>query len=120
MQRYGLLRTSAEWTAINGLTALHRRLGARYTLLRYRDLAADPGAAVRTVLELVGEGSSELPFSAPGTIVLGEEHTAAGKPMRFQRGELTVRPDERWREQMPAAARTLVTALTLPSLSRYG
>ena len=120
MQRYGALRTSAEWTAINALTALHRRLGSRYALLRYRDLAADPPAAVRTVLELVGEGGRGLPFTAPDTVVLGEQHTAAGNPMRFQRGELTVRPDERWRDHMPAGARALVTALTLPSLSRYG
>jgi hypothetical protein len=120
MERYGLLRTSAEWTAINGLTALHRRLGSRYALLRYRDLAAEPRAAVRTVLELVGEGNRPLPFTSSDTIVLGEEHTAAGNPMRFQRGELTVRPDERWRDSMPAPARALVTALTLPSLSRYG
>jgi hypothetical protein len=72
------------------------------------------------VLELVGEGNRPLPFTSSDTIVLGEEHTAAGNPMRFQRGKLTVRPDERWRDSMPAPARALVTALTLPSLSRYG
>lgn len=120
MRRWGLLRTSAEWTAINALTALHRRVDSRYALLRYRDLAADPRAAVQAVLDLLGEGHRTLPFRAPDTVVLGADHTAAGNPVRFHNGDLRVRPDEEWRRHMPAGGRALVTALTLPALVRYG
>jgi hypothetical protein len=120
MERWGLLRTSAEWTAINALTALHGRIDSRYALLRYRDLARDPRAAVRSVLDLLGEGHRRLPFSAADTVLLGRDHTVAGNPIRFQRGELRVRPDDEWRREMPAAGRALVTALTLPALMRYG
>jgi Sulfotransferase family len=120
MQRYGLVRTSAEWTAINALTALHRRFDRRYAVLRYRDLAADPRAAVRGVLDLLGEAGRELPVRGADTVVLGDDHTAAGNPIRFHRGEVTVRPDDEWRELMPVGGRRLVTALTLPALARYG
>ena len=99
---------------------LHRRLGARYALLRYRDLAANPGAALRDALELLGEDHRELPLHGPDTVVLGRDHTAAGNPVRFRRGELRVRPDDEWRRHMPAAGRAAVTALTFPALVRYG
>jgi hypothetical protein len=119
MDRYGLARTSLEWTTINALTAIHRRLGGPYAVLRYRDLTADPRAAIGGVLEWLGEGGRRVPVSAAGTVELAASHTAAGNPMRFKRGPMEVCPDTEWRQRMPARARALVTALTLPSLHRY-
>jgi hypothetical protein len=119
MDRYGLLRTSAEWSAINALTTLHRRLGGSYSRLRYAELAAEPRAALGGVLESLGEGAREIPVGADGVVELSASHTAAGNPMRFARGQTRVRPDEEWRQRMPGASRALVTALTAPSLLRY-
>jgi hypothetical protein len=119
MDRYGLVRTSAEWTAINALTALHRRLGARYVSLRYRELAEDPAAAIGSLLGLIGEGHRPIPQFVDRNVELGVSHTAAGNPMRFRNGRTEVRPDRAWRERMPAPSRALVTALTIPSLVRY-
>jgi hypothetical protein len=119
MDRYGLLRTSAEWSAINALTALHRRLGGRYLRLRYAELAAEPRAALGRVLESLGEGGREIPVGADGVVELRAGHTAAGNPMRFARGRTRVRPDEEWRRRMPGPSRALVTTLTAPSLLRY-
>jgi hypothetical protein len=119
MDRYGLLRTSAEWSTINALTALHRRLGGSYSRLCYAELAADPRAALGRVLESLAEGGREIPVSWDGIVELGASHTAAGNPMRFTRGETRVRPDEEWRRRMPAPSRALVTALTAPALLRY-
>jgi hypothetical protein len=120
MQRYTLLRTSAEWSAINALTSLHGRLDrSRYRLLRYRELTADPPRAIRAALELVGESERADPFSAADTLVLGTDHTAAGNPVRFHTGPMTVHPDEEWRRRMASGGRALVTALTLPALLRY-
>jgi hypothetical protein len=118
MNRYSLLRTAAEWTAINALTALHRRTGARYATLLYRDFAAHPRQAVERVLALLEEEATP-PVSADGHLALGRGHTVAGNPMRFRQGEMAIRPDEEWRERMPAASRALVTALTMPGLARY-
>jgi len=119
MNRYGLVRTSAEWTAINALTALHAPLGARYRMLRYHDFVADPRAAVSSVLEFVGEPTEHVRISARRTVDLGEDHTVAGNPIRFRRGEIEVRRDDEWRERMPRRSKALVTALTLPALARF-
>jgi hypothetical protein len=119
MNRYSLLRTSAEWNLVNALTAIHRPTGARYTTLRYADFAADPAAAVEAVLRFLGEERRSNPVTAERTVHLGADHTAAGNPNRFRSGEVQIRPDEEWRREMPSASRTLVGALTLPGLRRY-
>jgi len=119
MNRYSLLRTSAEWTAINALTRFHRRSGARYASLRYGDFAADPEAAVEGVLGFLGEPDRPNPVAPDRTVHLAADHTAAGNPNRFRRGEVAIRPDEEWRRSMSPAGRLLVGALTLPGLRRY-
>lgn len=120
MRRYSLLRTCAEWNAINALTRAHRRIDRdRYHLLRYSEFADDPGRAVEGVLDFLGETDVPQPFDEPDAIELGPDHTAAGNPSRFRTGRVAVRPDEEWRAKMPVAARALVSALTLPSLVRY-
>jgi hypothetical protein len=119
MQRYSLLRTSAEWSAINALTALHGRLGRRYGRVRYRELTADAPGAIAEILRLLDEPARPRPLAAADPIVLGTDHTAAGNPVRFHTGPVTVRPDDEWRDRMPLGGRALVTALTLPGLLRY-
>jgi hypothetical protein len=117
MDRYGLVRTSAEWMAINALTALHSRLGAPYRRLRYQDFVTDPRAAVSSILDFLGEPTEHTRISARRTVELGEDHTVAGNPIRFRRGEIEVRRDDEWRTRMPPRSKALVTALTLPALA---
>jgi hypothetical protein len=119
MNRYGLLRTAAEWVAINALTGLHRHLGGHYSTLLYADFAADPAASVEDVLEFIGEPGRPNPVSGDHTVHLGADHTAAGNPNRFRRGEVRISPDDKWRRAMSPGARLLVGGLTLPTLRRY-
>jgi hypothetical protein len=118
MNRYSLLRTSAEWSAINALTRLHRPTGARYATLHYADFAADPAAAVDKVLAFLDEPDRPNPVRNR-TIHLGTDHTAAGNPNRFRQGEVEITPDNEWREAMPTPSRLLVSALTAPGRRRY-
>jgi hypothetical protein len=114
MNRYSLLRTSAEWTAINAMTRFHRRTGARYASLHYGDFAADPGAAVGRVLDFLGEPDRPNPVERDHTVHLATDHTAAGNPNRFRRGEVEICPDDEWERAMSRGGRLLVGALTLP------
>jgi hypothetical protein len=120
MNRYGPVRASAEWVAINALTRMQRHVNPRYRLLRYDELASSPEAAIRRVLELIGEGDRDLPLVGGRRVAGGAHHTVAGNPDRFRHGEVEIRADEAWRGQMPEASRAAVTALTLPTLLRYG
>lgn len=118
MDRHSLLRTSAEWSAINALTRFHRPTGASYLSLHYGDLSTDPGPAVDRILAFLGEADRPNPVTPAGTVRLHANHTAAGNPNRFQRGSIEISPDEEWREEMSPTEKLLVGALTLPGLLR--
>jgi hypothetical protein len=45
---------------------------------------------------------------------LGVDHVVAGNPMRFERGEIALRRDDRWRVEMPVRSRIAVGGLTAP------
>lgn len=120
MDQYGLLRTSAEWVAINGLTAAQRRAGTPYLRVHYERFVADPAAVVGDVLRFVGAGDRHVPVDAAGRVELRPGHTVAGNPDRFQGGTTVIRADDEWRERMPRRDQALVGALTLPGLAGHG
>jgi len=62
----------------------------------------------------------ELPFVDERTVELGPTHSITGNPDRLRTGPIAVRLDDRWRREMTARDRSLVTALTWPLLARYG
>jgi hypothetical protein len=120
MERYGAVRTSVEWVTINALTRLQRHFNPHYRLLRYEELTQRPERALREILDQVGEARRCLPLIDGRRINGGPQHTVAGNPDRFHRGEIEIRPDESWRGAMRGPRRAVVTALTFPTLLSYG
>lgn len=120
MEQYSLVRTSAEWVAINALTAAHRRAGTPYQQVHYERFVAEPAAVVGDVLERIGEGHRAVPVDADGRVDLQVGHTVAGNPNRFRGGTTAIRSDDEWRERMPRAERAVVGGLTLPGLVGHG
>ena len=119
MPRKGAVRSALYWSLENlALELLHRSAPAAY-LLRYEDLTADPARALATAI-------GALALRAPGggfpgaRLILGENHTVAGNPVRFSRGEIAVHPDTDWRTALAPTSRRVVTLLTWPLLARYG
>ena len=56
-----------------------------------------------------------------GTVVrLGPAHGLSGNPSRFKHGDIALRPDDRWREQMSRRDRIVTTAVALPQVLRVG
>ena len=51
---------------------------------------------------------------------LGPNHTAYGNRSRFVTGEITIRGDERWREEMRTKDKLLATLPALPLLTAFG
>jgi hypothetical protein len=120
MNRYSAVRTSAEWVTINALTRLQRHFNPHYRLVRYEDLARSPDRVLHEILDQIGESERSLPLIDGRRVHGGPQHTVAGNPNRFRRGEIEIRPDESWRVGMGGRSRALVTALTLPTLLSYG
>ena len=112
---------AARWVGIQTEAELLRRCGLRVTRIRYEDFVRRPRPAVNAALADLGlsPGPSDLAHVTDGHVVLGSSHGLSGNPSRFSHGEITLRPDEAWRDQMPQRDRAVVTALGLPLLLRY-
>lgn len=87
--------------------------------IRYEDLATDPQAAMDRMTDLLERPRVALAMDGD-TLDLQPTHTAGGNPSRIRSGPTTVRPDERWRDELSHRDERLVTAITAPLLGRYG
>lgn len=114
-------RAAKRWVQRN-LSAhmLNQAQGLRYLRVRYEDFAVDPKDTVRRIGRFIDEDVSSIPFVDDHTVDLQHDHLPTNNPMRFQRGPVTIRPDNEWRGRMKPSERVLVTALTLPLLQAYG
>jgi hypothetical protein len=121
MEQMGALKSAALWDVWNvAATSLLGGGDGRYLRLRYEDFVADPAAAVRRILSLVGMVGSALPFDSEGGIILRPNHMVAGNPDRLRHGPIRLRVDARWRSAMPGRDRRVVSAVAAPLLSLYG
>jgi Sulfotransferase family len=118
--------SALSWNTQNSALQLLARTGTQTLLVRYEDLANDPGETLRRMAAFAGlpTGATALRFlGGDGTgrwADLSAGHTVSGNPMRFTTGRIAIRPDETWRTQLPAPHRGAVTALTFPLLAYYG
>lgn len=119
--RPGPVRTTGRWISTNLLgDALRRRMPEHRTmLLRYEDFVANPEASVRRITRLVQEEPEALPFVSERVAHMEPNHCVSGNRSRFSRGEVELKLDDEWRS-VSGASRSLVTALSLPWLGRYG
>lgn len=112
---------TALWVFAQLMTErLGNRVG-RYVRVRYEDFVHAPRRSVESILELLGRsnGKGVLSHVRGRTVELGVHHLIASNPNRSKRGEIELREDLAWREEMGAARRALVTGLTWPLLRRY-
>jgi hypothetical protein len=126
MTRYSPARTARVWNMQNASLQLLARGQTPVLRVRYEDLVGGVTPTLRLISSFAGLTVDEpgLAFVCSGEqgqwAELGLAHTAAGNPMRFSTGKITIRSDDRWQTAMPASHRSAVTALTLPLLSHYG
>lgn len=117
----GTAWNSLRWILLNRLTEWSaRHADLPYLRLRYEDLVDDPGGSLERVQRWLGEPAGGLDFLAGRRARLAPTHSVAGSAVRFCTGELLLRPDERWREQLPARELATVDWLTRGFRRRYG
>lgn len=126
MTRYSPARAAREWNTQNTSLQLLAHGQTPVLRVRYEDLVGGVKPTMRLISAFAGLPVDEQVLAFVGGAgreqwaELGRAHTAAGNPMRFTTGKITIRPDDRWQTAMPGSQRRTVTALTLPLLSRYG
>lgn len=120
MVQYSPPQTALKWMQHNIVVEGLRSYGMPVQRVRYEDWAADPRGVVERIITFTGLPRQSNDSLGARTVTLTNAHTCSGNPARFRRGTVTVQADERWREELPAASRRLVTAATLPMLTIYG
>ncbi len=123
MERRGAGKSAVLWSVWNrSLESMCRSRGVTYTRMGYEDFVADPRRQVQTLL-----ASFDLPptlvegiFADDHTVSLTTSHTVAGNPSRHQHGLVPLVADDEWRSGMRGHDRRAVTALTWPTMQRYG
>jgi hypothetical protein len=119
MPRYSGVRTVIAWSLTN-LAAEAARRRMPYLLMRYEELAREPGEQLARILKWLGHEPVDLGFIRPGSALLAPAHSVAGNPMRFQTGLVEIQADEEWKTRMGRFQRAVVTELTRGLLARYG
>ncbi len=114
--------STLQWLAIYlGIAGLRRRIPAeRWMKMRYEDLVGAPRDAVEAIRDFVGQDRVSLPFVGSRTVRLGVHHTVSGNPVRFERGPVDIRADERWRSGLGGRDRIVTTTMAWPLMLAYG
>jgi UDP-N-acetylglucosamine transferase subunit ALG13 len=121
MPVYGPAKAAVLWDVQNSII---ERLGRHhpYLRLRYEDFVEAPKDCLLAAAEFAGvdDTADVLQFLDGDTLNVGPSHTVAGNPMRFVSGDITIRSDQTWQDDMPTTRRRIVSALTLPLQRHYG
>jgi hypothetical protein len=121
MLRLSPASVAVRWAVHNtSMEIFARRVPA--TRMRYETFLQQPRSELRRALVAVGRATrpDELTFISDSQVVLRPNHTVMGNPMRLATGEVPLRIDQRWKDELPRLDKVTVTGLTLPWLVRYG
>lgn len=122
MPRSTTRKVSRRWVSVNAMIAGLRRVGVPVTRVRYEDLVVAPDRELRRVLKLMDEATPAAGFDhvSGSGVTVPRTHVVAGGRIRLASGTMPLRLDQQWQQEMPAASRRLVEAMTAPVRSRYG
>jgi hypothetical protein len=110
------------WVLANlAAVRVRRAVGpGRSVLLRYEDVTSHPAGALRALAGLAGRPGASPPISTEHVAEIRGGHGVSGNPAKFRTGPVEIREDDEWLAGQTSRDRFVVTALTLPWLSRYG
>lgn len=115
-------QSAVKWTWVNASFSHLAARGVPTARVRYEDLVHDPAPQLRRAAALFGREltDDDLGFINGGEVELGTGHIASGSRGRLRSGTIRLREDLEWVDGLSARDRRLVTAITRPSLRRYG
>ena len=122
MGTYAPHRLALLWATLQLECAFLGTTAPHAARVRYEDLVAHPRPTLEHLLEELGLAVTDRTLDHVGerSVHLDLSHGVAGSRTRFTAGRIDLRLDDEWRSTLPAGARRLVTAVTLPQLVGYG
>jgi hypothetical protein len=122
MGTYAPHRLAVLWSALQLECAVLGAAAPHATIVRYEDLVTRPRPTLERALRSLGlpPADGALDHVGERSVLLGPSHGLAGSRTRFTAGRIELEVDDAWRATLPANARRVVTAVTLPQLLGYG
>jgi hypothetical protein len=122
MGTYAPHRLAVLWATLQLECAVLGATAPYATRVRYEDLVAAPRPTLERALRELGlpTASTSLAHVGERSVDLASSHGVAGSRTRFDTGRIELQLDDAWRTALPARARQVVTAVTLPQLVGYG
>lgn len=112
-------KTALQWNMMNfAMDSLAKN--GNYTLVRYEHFMDNPVEVVEQVLADMSVNDKDLSFIDDKKITLGVDHTVSGNPMRFKVGEIELRVDDKWKEELSKKNQNIVSVLSRKRLKQYG
>jgi hypothetical protein len=118
----GPAQSATKWSQRQLNVELMRGCGLPIMRVRYDDFVQNPRRITEQVLTWLGVQyhPADLQHLGEGHMALGPSHGIAGNPSRARNGEITLRADEAWRDNMSRRDYYLVTTIGFPLILRYG
>lgn len=107
-----------RWMLTNLAVDYIRRLRGGM-VVRYEDFCANPIAVMDELVELGELDPALMPRTGTEAIALAGGHGIAGNPVRFGGETITLREDNRWRQDLSTVKQTAVKVALLPQLVQY-
>lgn len=114
--RNQIVKWAGRNAAVEYLSFLHNLHIHR---VKYEDFAQQPRKEVQKIMEWLDMPPESNPVSSEGTVELNQQHTAWGNPGRMKTGEMQIRCDNAWRNELDTQTRRMIELWSWPMLWRY-
>lgn len=118
MPRVGIAQSSFRWVTRNLSFDLSRQSPETYQRIRYEDFMYNPRQVLTRIVNRLGI-EEKLDFLNKGEFTKPVMHSVSGNAIRFDTGNVTLKPDEEWKHNISLINKSLTTLLTAPLLWKY-
>lgn len=120
MQRFDARASAARWVVEN--LAVQRLLSNESMVrrVRYEDFASEPARVVSEIVDFASDGRATPPAFRDNLVKIDASHTVWGNQSRFLTGDVEIRSDEVWRQELEASERRWVELIAGGAARRFG
>jgi hypothetical protein len=119
MATYSAQSTALEWIYRNSLIESTHYFVPHYMRMRYEDFVTNPAKTLAEISNFLGESPENANIVNGRTVQFNVNHTVAGNPFRFKTGEIDIKLDSQWLDEMKRKDKWLITLWTFLWLRRY-
>jgi hypothetical protein len=124
MVRIGPLQSAMDWNFRHLLVGMlkHANRVRSHIIVKYENFAGNPKEVLSSVLGCTQwAGNPDAIFASTNRVIRKViTHTIEGNPMKFQSGDIVLKPDDEWRRAMKWSDVAVVSAASAPYLMRFG